>query len=239
MFMGAALGGALGVIFKGLFPAITAFPGAYALVGMGAMVAAATHAPLTAVIILFEMTDNYSIILPLMAAAVVALIVSKRVSRLSIYTRKLARAGIHLRAGKDVDVLKAINVRDVMRRDYETVPANMLFKDLLVFIQGARQSSFPVVNADGSLLGVLSMDDLRRWVSEQSLSNIVVAAELCRREAVTITDGETLYTVWDKFERLEVESLPVVGAADKRRLAGLLFRKDAYAAYTNRSLSTP
>ena len=236
LFMGAMLGGAFGVGARLLFPGFTAQPGAYALVGMGAMVAAATHAPLTAVVILFEMTDNYSIILPLMTACVIALVVSRRLDHLSIYTTKLKRAGIELREGKDVDVLKSINARDVMQREFETVSSGMLFRDLMEFVQTARQNSFPVVGGDNRLVGVISMQNLRRWINERSFSNVVVAEELAQRDIVTVSEDETLYTVWDKFERLDVESLPVVRMDDPGRLAGLLFRKDAYAAYASRTV---
>jgi len=236
LFMGAMLGGAFGVLAREVFPNFTAQPGAYALVGMGAMVAGTTYAPLTAVVILFEMTDNYSIILPLMTACVIALIVARRLNDLSIYTTKLKRAGINLREGKDVDVLKAINARDVMRREFETIKGSTLFKDVVQFIQEARQNSFPVVDEDGRLVGVISMQNLRRWMNERSFSTIVVAEELCKRDIFTVSEDETLYTVWEKFERLDVESLPVVSRVDPSRLVGLLFRKDAYAAYTSRTV---
>ncbi|UCH78420.1 MAG: chloride channel protein [Candidatus Coatesbacteria bacterium] len=236
LFMGAMLGGAYGLAARFVFPGFTAQPGAYALVGMGAMVASATYAPLTAVVILFEMTDNYTIILPLMTACVVALIVARRLSDLSIYTRKIKRAGIHLREGKDVDVLKSINASDVMRHEFETIYGGMLFRDVMAFVQEARQNSFPVLDEKGELVGVISMQILRRWINERSFSDVVVAEELAKRNIVTVVETETLSTVWDKFERLDVESLPVVSSENPRRLVGLLFREDAYAAYTSKTV---
>jgi CIC family chloride channel protein len=236
LFMGAMLGGAFGMLFRLVFPGLTAQPGAYALVGMGAMVAGTTYAPLAAVVILFEMTDNYSIILPLMTACVIALVVARRLNHLSIYTTKLHRAGINLRGGQDVDILKSIEARDVMRLNYETIYAGMLFEYIMEFVQEARQNSFPVVDGRGDLVGVISMQNLRRWINERSFSHIVIAEELCKRNIVTISESETLYTVWDKFERLDVESLPVVSVDNPRHLVGLLFRKDAYAAYTSKTV---
>ncbi len=236
LFMGAMLGGSFGVLAHQIFPGLTAQPGAYALVGMGAMVASTTYAPLAAVVILFEMTDNYSIILPLMTACVIALVVARRLNHLSIYTTKLYRAGINLRGGQDVDVLKSIEARDVMRLDYEKIYAGTLFRDILEFVQEARQNSFPVVDDRGDLVGVISMQNLRRWINERSFSNIVIAEELCKRDVVTVSETETLYTVWNKFERLDVESLPVVSADNPRRLVGLLFRRDAYTAYTSKTV---
>lgn len=236
LFMGAMLGGTFGAFARYLFPGFTAQPGAYALVGMGATVASTTYAPLTAVVILFEMTDNYSIILPLMTACVIALVVARHLNHLSIYTTKLFRAGINLRGGQDVDIMKSIEARDVMQTDYETINARTLFKDVIDFVQTARQNSFPVVDDRKNLIGVISMQNLRRWINESSFSNLVVAEEICKKDIVTVSESETLYTVWDKFERLDVESLPVVSANDPHFLVGLLFRKDAYAAYTSKTV---
>lgn len=236
LFMGAMAGGAFGLAARGLFPAFTAQPGAYALVGMGAMVASTTYAPLSAVVILFEMTDNYSIILPLMTACVVSLLVARRLNRYSIYTTKLKRMGIMWRRGKDADVLRSISARAVMRREYESISGGMLFAELLDFVQRARQNSFPVVDERGRLVGVISMQILRRWINERSFSNLVVAEELAKKDIVTVSEEETLYTVWDEFERLDVESLPVVAVSDPCRLVGLLFRKDVYAAYTSKTV---
>jgi CIC family chloride channel protein len=236
LFMGAMLGGAFGVVARGLFPGFTAQPGAYALVGMGAMVASTTYAPLSAVVILFEMTDNYSIILPLMTACVVSLLVARALNRYSIYAMKLKRMGITWRGGKDADVLRSISARDIMRREYESIYGGMLFRDVMAFVQEARQNSFPVLNEKGELVGVISMQILRRWINERSISNVVVAEELAKRDLVTVAETETLSTVWEKFERLDVESLPVVSSEDPRRLVGLLFRDDAYTAYTSKTV---
>ena len=123
-----------------------------------------------------------------------------------------------------------------MQHEFETVRSGMLFRDLMEFVQTARQNSFPVVGGDNRLVGVISMQNLRRWINERSFSNVVVAEELAQRDIVTVSEDETLYTVWDKFERLDVESLPVVKMDDPGRLAGLLFRKDAYVAYTSRTV---
>jgi CIC family chloride channel protein len=123
-----------------------------------------------------------------------------------------------------------------MRLNYETIYGGTLFKVIMEFVQEARQNSFPVVDGRGDLVGVISMQNLRRWINESSFSTIVVAEELCKRDVVTVSERETLYTVWDKFERLDVESLPVVSADNPRHLVGLLFRKDAYAAYTSKTV---
>lgn len=236
LFMGAMFGGMFGMLVNWLFPAITAPPGAYALVGMGAMVGGTTHAPLAAMIIVFEMTDDYRIILPLMLAVVISIIVSKRLDINSIYTQKLARRGINIRQGRDVDVLENITVREIMRHHFEMVSRGMLFGDLLKFIEVSRQNCFPVVDDEEHLTGVVSLQNVRRWINEPNLSNLVVVDELSTKKVVTLTEDESLLSALVKFEKLDVESLPVVDDENERQLVGLLFRDDLNKTYRSRTL---
>ena len=121
LFMGAMLGGAFGCAAHALFPSVAANPGAYAIVGMGAVVAGTTHAPIQAFLIIFELTQNYWIIPPLMICCVIATFVSRGLKRESIYTLKLLRRGIDIEAGRDVNILKSMLVTDFMTWRPETV----------------------------------------------------------------------------------------------------------------------
>ena len=121
LFIGAMLGGAVGTVVHLLWPLSTAGPGAYALVGMGAVVAAGTHAPITAILIIFELTSDYSIILPLMISCIIATLLATRLQHASIYTLKLLRRGIDIHKGKDVNVLQPVLVREQMRSGPVTV----------------------------------------------------------------------------------------------------------------------
>ena len=125
LFVGAMAGGFFGTGVHHLFPGITASAGAYSLVGMGAVVGAATHGPMSALLILFELTGDYKIILPLMVACIVASVFSGQLLPDSIYTLKLIRKGLDLRAGKEVNILKSIPVKDVMNPTVETMPENL------------------------------------------------------------------------------------------------------------------
>ena len=107
LFLGATTGGVIGIGAHELLPAVTATPGAYALVGMGAVVAGTTHAPLTAILIIFELTSDYNLIVPLMMSCIIATLVTTRLERDSIYTKKLTRHGVELSHGQDVNVLKS------------------------------------------------------------------------------------------------------------------------------------
>ena len=131
LFLGATTGGFFGTLIHQAFPEATASSGAYALVTMGAVVAAATHAPITAIIMIFELTQNITIIPPLMAACVVSTLVSTYVQRDSIYTMKLRRRGIDLFEQEDQNVLKSLHVHDIVDRDPEVLPESANFQEVV------------------------------------------------------------------------------------------------------------
>src|SRR5690606_41857527 len=144
-------------------PGIAAPPGAYALVGMGAVFAGSAHAPITAVVMLFELTGDYRIILPLMLTIIIALIVGRSLlGNESIYTLKLARRGIRLRRGRDVDVLESVPIEDVMVRDVETVPPTMTLVELSETFSHNRYHGFPVVDASGDICSIGTITNRER-----------------------------------------------------------------------------
>ena len=143
LFMGAMLGGAFGSVVHRWFEDITAMPGAYALVGMAAVFAAVARAPMTAVIILFEMTGDYRIILPLMLSTVIATVVAGHLESESIYTLKLSRRGTHLEQGRDLDVLQSVRVSEVMITDVASVPVSMRLGELMQHFQTYKRHAFP------------------------------------------------------------------------------------------------
>jgi len=143
LFLGAVAGGAYGQIMELIFPAAQLSSGAYALVGMGAFLAAATHAPRTAIFLLFEITDSYEIIIPIMLACVVGTAVSRRLKNDSLETAELSRLGIDLEAGKERNIMKSLSVGEVMSRRVRTVPENMTLGHFAEFIQQIHHTNFP------------------------------------------------------------------------------------------------
>jgi CIC family chloride channel protein len=130
LFLGAMAGSFFGMVVHALFPGVTASPGAYSIVGMGAVVSATTHGPMAAILILFEMTGSYTIILPLMLSCIIGTIAAGQLFRESIYTLKMIRKGIDIRAGKEVNVLRSMYVKDVMNSGVETVPEGLPLVDM-------------------------------------------------------------------------------------------------------------
>jgi len=231
LFIGAMTGGAFGCIAHFLFPGVTATSGAYSLVGMGAVLAAATHGPINGIIILFEMTGSYKIILPLMLSCIIAAVLSGQIRRESIYTLKLIRRGVDIRAGREVNVLRSLFVRDAMTKDVVTVPEDLPLPDLVRFTLEGRYSSFPVVDRQGLLSGIVTFQDFKEILFEEGLENLVVAGDIAVPGVITVTEGENLDRALRKIGFRNIEQLPVVAEGNPRKIVGILSRRDILSAY--------
>jgi CIC family chloride channel protein len=231
LFIGAMAGGFFGTIIHMLFPEITASPGAYSIVGMGAVVSATTHGPLTAILILFEMTGDYKIILPLMITCIISTLVGRHIFRESIYTLKLTRRGVDIQAGKEVNILKGIPVREVMNPKVDTVPESFKLGQLADKISKSKFNSFPVLSRDGKITGILSFVDYHQILFDENLKDIVVAKDIATLDPVTISSDENLYNALNLISSRDFSILPVVSADEKSQLIGILTRRDITGAY--------
>jgi CIC family chloride channel protein len=231
LFMGAMAGAFFGTVVHSVFPAITASPGAYSIVGMGAVVSATTHGPLTAILILFEMTGDYKIILPLMTTCIIASLAARWLCTESIYTLKLTRRGVGIEAGREINILKAIPVREVMNTQVETVPESISLGDLADKISKSKFNSFPVLDERQLLVGILSWADYGEALFNEDLKDIVVARDIATSEVVTISADENLYSALNLISFKDFSILPVVAPDDTSRLLGVLTRRDIIGAY--------
>ena len=232
LFLGAMSGGFFGILVNGLFPTVTASPGAYGIVGMGALVSATTHGPLTAILMLFEMTGDYKIILPLMTTCIISTLIARQLMRESIYTLKLVRKGIDIRAGKEVNILKSIFVKEVMNTDVETVSESLPMGKLVDIVSRSKYNSFPVLDADGKLSGILSHEDYRDGVFDANLKDLVVVKDLATFKLVTVSTEDSLNDALEKISVRDFSVLPVVAPDDPARLVGIVTRGDIMGAYT-------
>jgi CIC family chloride channel protein len=230
LFIGATLGGAFGVVAQHLFPSSPVLPGAMALVGMAGLVAGATHAPLTAIFMVFEMTGDYALILPLMLTSVLAYMVSRRLYPESIYTEWLVRRGVVLSQGADAVVLARATVADCYHRDPITVPAWADVRTILELTRDSRQTEFPVVSVHGRLVGMLSRETVRELDIGTPLE-AVLATDLARLFVKPVTPEDSLLTAMRRLGAVDVDYLPVVSVRDHGRLVGLVGRHDLTAAY--------
>jgi CIC family chloride channel protein len=231
LFLGAMTGGFFGAVVHHLLPGITAPPGAYSIVGMGAVVSATTHGPLTAILILFEMTGDYKIILPLMITCIISYLASSRLLEESIYTMKLVRRGLDIKAGKEVNVLKSIPVKDVMTTEVEAVAESMSLRKLSDRILRSKYKSFPVINEKGNLTGILSFFDYADVLFDENLKDLLVAKDLATSDVIKVSADENLLDAFEKITMNDFSILPVVSPHDSSRLIGVLTRRDIIGAY--------
>lgn len=230
LFMGAMVGGTFGQIAHRLLPAITAPSGAYALVGTAALFSGAAHAPVTAILILFEMTGNYSIILPLMLATVTSTLISRAISRESIYTLKLTRRGIRLERGHDIDVMQGIEVREAMTTDVDTVPADMTLDELARAFAESHHHGFPVLDENGDLHGVVTIQDMERAMSRSDAHEVTVR-DIATTSLQVAYPHEPLWVALKRMGTRDLGRLPVVSPDNPKQLLGLIRRADIIKAY--------
>ncbi len=230
LFMGAMLGEAFGRGVHVLFPLVTAPSGAYALVGMAAVFSGAAHAPITAILILFEMTGNYRIILPLMLATVLSTLLSRIISPESIYTLKLTRRGVHLQQGQDIDVMQGITVGEAMSTELDTVPYDMPLAELQEKFFRTSHHGFPVVDSAGQLVGIVSLQDLKRAQSDGPPAKTV--ADIATLEGLLVAyPDEPVWRALRRLGALDIGRLPVVEREGSRKLVGMVHRSDIIHAY--------
>jgi CIC family chloride channel protein len=216
---------------------MTAKSGAYALVGMGAVLAAAAHAPLTNILLLFELTGDYHIILPIMVACIMSTLTIRALSPHSIFSIGLHKKGITIEAGKEVNILQGLKVRDAMATDnLEIIPEDMPFGEILRHITLSSHSNFPMINKEGHLAGIISFQEIRQHVFDPNLGQLVIAKDLATLSMTTVTPSDNLKDALSRLAYGSIKQLPVVDVKDPKKLIGILTRSDIITAY-NRAIS--
>ncbi|MHC4992169.1 MAG: chloride channel protein [Planctomycetota bacterium] len=224
LLMGATVGGAFGYMVDTLGWAPSAGPALYALVGMGAMVAATTHAPLTGILIVYEITLQYETIMPLMLAAVISTIVGRLVFPESVYTAKLTRLGVRVGAMSDLTILRRLSVNDVRLSEAITVHRDESAQRLLELSEKQHVSDFVVVDDSGNYCGMVTGADLQAALVYREAIPLLQVSELVRSDLPTVTPDEPLDVVLDKFSRHDVQSLSVLEDDGQGAVLGLITR---------------
>jgi len=232
LFMGAMLGYFFGSFVHQYFPDISASPGAYALVAMGGLVAGTTRAPITAIIIVFELTNDYHIILPLMITCIISTILSARFSRESIYTLKLLLRNIGIKEGVDTNVMDSIDVKNVYKTDFESIDSTDNFSQVVNKVLNGKEFDFPVLTEDGRILGIISLNDIKDYLFEKdSLQNLLIAGDIANTDFDSITPDDNCTTAMDKLRDFKYEGLPVVEDKGSDKIIGFIHRKEILDAY--------
>ena len=235
LFLGAMTGGAYGIIAAIVFPELAASHGLYAIVGMGAVAAAVLGAPISTILIVFELTGDYRVTIAVMLAAVLATFLSQRFVGKSFFHWQLKRRGIDLGGGRPQHLLRERRVRDVMSQNFEAVPHDAGLAEMKSLLLDSPFGAFFVVDDDGRLVGALAFDDLRLVAREQDLENLVNARDVCRSGPVVLLAQQTLGDVVAHFDATGEEHFAVLAGRDNPQVIGVVSHKDVLLAH-NRAL---
>jgi chloride channel protein, CIC family len=232
LFIGAMLGSSFGSFLHFIFPGISISPGAYAMVGMAAVFAGAAQAPISAILILFEMTGDYKIILPLMITCVISTLVVKWISKDSIYTLKLSRRGIDILKIKNEDLMENITVSEVMFKNVVTVSDTSTVREAGLLVKSTTHRGFPVLDNLGRLKGIISHQDINAALKEGNGDKPV--AEIMTTDLLFCYPEESLRNALEKMGERDIGRLPVVEHDDPEHLIGLITRKGIISGYNLR-----
>jgi chloride channel protein, CIC family len=222
LLVGAIMGGLIGTALHGLFPSWTSSPNAYALVGMGALLAATTHAPLMAILIMFEMTLDYDIVLPLMLACVTAYTAARTVGGQSIYAHSIKRPAA-LAPGLQLDTLR---VRDLMKTNPVCVTGNARFAEIVQTFVGHRHHNLYVVGREHEFRGVIPLHEIKPLLNDPELAKLAIAEDLMRDEFPFVTPDTSLRETLERFAGHDSERMPVIESHETRRLVGSISKTD-------------
>lgn len=231
LFIGAMTGGLFGVAANSLFPGVVGTPGTYALVGMGAVVAGTTHAPITAILIIFEMTSDYKIILPLMMCCILSTLIASTLKRGSIYTIKLLRRGVDISGGFEQNILRNLAVRDFMRDCSASISESVPLEEVIEAFRLKDASYLHTVNAEGRLTGIISFRDIRAFLEDPEELRRLTARDVATLEVATVRPDDSIQLALEMMSARGISQLPVITPDDCGGLVGTLRQKDVLMAY--------
>ncbi len=221
LFCGAIIGSLYGEILRALLPDSHITPGSFAVVGMGCFLAATTRAPIMAILIMFEMTLNYATVMPLMLACVSAFYVARSLNVDSVYSRQL-----HGGRSQSEPPLFLLHVRDLMKKEPFCVTETAGFEQIAGALASHTFKHLYVVDANRRFLGAIALQDLKPFLQDKDLPQVVIALDLMRDDIPVLTGDSSLKESLEIFGRHDGERLPVVDNPKDRRLIGALAKTD-------------
>jgi CIC family chloride channel protein len=230
LFLGAMTGNVVGTFFKNIFPSSMSSPGAFALVGMGAVVAGATHAPITAIVIIFELTNDYKIILPLMLSCIIASLMTVGIHKQSIYTLKLKRRGILFSEGREVNILKSLHVKDFASQDHQVFLNTEHVGRIIDLAISSNHHTFQIIDADNNYVGCFSLNQMKKLVLDKDILDSLLIAEDLAVPGISIDYEDNLEQAMKIFGKEDVSEITLLRG---NKFSGVIKRKDVIEAYNH------
>tara|TARA_R110002072_G_scaffold1989_5_gene16663 strand:+ start:124061 stop:125893 length:1833 start_codon:yes stop_codon:yes gene_type:complete len=228
LLMGAILGSIVGSLCNLFFPEFGVNIGAYALVGMGAFFVSVIRAPFTSIIMVFEMTQDYHIILPLMIANITSYVISGRFHNGSIYESISEQDGIHLPTKDDNDVLETLTVDEAMVVEPKTLSASLTVEEALKVVKDLPFSGFPLLEK-GQLVGMISLSEIGSYYAKGEKDKTL--SEIAEKKIITIYPDQSLLVAFHKLNRFHVSRLPVVSRLNDKNIVGILTAENIVAQF--------
>lgn len=231
LFMGATAGALFGGIAHGFFPEISETYGAYALVACGALLAATIQAPMSTILMIFELSGDYHIMVPLMTACVVAALVKRAFGRESIVTESLEARGIETGWELERSWMRSVPVSRIPWRSMPSVSEHARLEELKRIYVSSGKGCVQVVDDNDEMIGIVTFDDLKEWLLDPTLDQVVVASEVANRSVWTISEKDSLLDAINILDRETFEQMPVVAADNPRKVLGILSRNAVFSTY--------
>lgn len=236
LFMGACFGYLFAIIINSIW-GLNLDPTLFVLVSMGAVLGGINSIPITAILIIFEMTQDYSFILPLMLAVIVSTTVVRLTLKGSVHIKDLEEQGYQLTEGKETNLLKSIFVNEVRLKEIELIPESTPLPELIGKMIESPNHTFYIINESGSITGTITESELRPIITEyDSIKDVIVARDIADPQVVTVTNEDHLDHVLRLFGNKNIDQLPVIDPIDNSKIMGSITRKEVLSIYNRESL---
>ncbi|MDA1098333.1 MAG: chloride channel protein [Proteobacteria bacterium] len=229
--LGAMTGGAFGIIAASVFPELATSNGAYAIVGMSALAAATLGAPISTILIVFELTGDYQITVAVMLATSIATVIVQQVQGRSFFHWQLENRGLNLRGGRARHLLQTLTVRDVLAKDFDKIPERTSIAEIKAMFSRRPHGTFVVVDSDDKLVGTISFADMKHIAFDSSLDSLINARDVAHTHAPAPWPDDTLEEVLAVMDVSGEEHLAIVASASDRSVLGIVHHGDVLRAY--------
>lgn len=231
LFIGATAGALYGGIVHDLFPTWSESYGAYALVACGAMLAATVQAPMSSILMLFELSNDYHIMVPLMTACVVAALVKRTFGSGSVITEALQEKGVDTEWSLERSWMRAVSIKRLPWRAIPTVLATAKLEELKRVYVTSGKGVVVIIDDNGDMIGLVTFEDLKTWLLDESLDQVVVALEVANTNVFTLSEEDNLLDAIDVLDRKTFEQVPVMARDNPKKVLGIISRNAVFSMY--------
>ncbi|MDX8382948.1 MAG: chloride channel protein, partial [Ghiorsea sp.] len=231
LFIGATAGALYGGIVHDILPAWSESYGAYALVACGAMLAATVQAPMSSILMVFELSSDYHIMVPLMTACVVAALVKRMFGKESVITEALQEKGVDTEWSLERSWMRAVPVSRIPWRSIPSVAASAPLAELKSVYVSTGKGCVVVVDEQGDMVGLVTFEDLKMWLLDAALDHVVVASEVANPNVLCLSEGNSLLDAIEILDRESFEQMPITSAKNPKKILGILSRNAVFSTY--------